>query len=177
FHRISCIQHLLPPPSPEEEEDDDHVDNNPAAIRLIKSDGAVTTYRRPVRVRDLMEEFPKHMVCRSDAFFIGRKTPPLSADYRLRNGECYFLLPNAFFQSAVSFAAFFRSRSSHPFDVERTASGGLRIKLKDPVTREAEESGRRLCDSPQLRREYDLLVGSLRRRHWKPKLQTISEKK
>ncbi|XP_051122362.1 uncharacterized protein LOC127245486 [Andrographis paniculata] len=155
-------------------------------IKLIKSDGGVEIYDRPVKARELMEEFPKHMVCRSDCFYIGQKTPALSHHDRLQPGHYYFLLPANFFQSALTFASFIRYRSAlairPPFEVEKTASGSLRIKVTDEMIRhhlkEEETEARRLirvCTTPQLRKEYEQLVGQ--RFHWKPTLDSISEKK
>ncbi|XP_057773921.1 uncharacterized protein LOC130993160 [Salvia miltiorrhiza] len=184
FHRISCAH--LP-------RDDDEAprrrSRSGALIRLVKSDGVVAIYDRPVTASELMEEFPKHMVCRSDCFYIGQVTPALSHHDRLLPGHNYFLLPANFFQSALSFATFLRCRTSAagrpPFELEKTPAGALRVKVTEEMIiqrqkemeAEAELARRivRVCTTPQLRKDYDLLVA--RRLHWKPKLDTISEHK
>ncbi|PIN12142.1 hypothetical protein CDL12_15249 [Handroanthus impetiginosus] len=142
-------------------------------------------YDRPIKAWELMEEFPKHMVCRSDCFYIGQKTPALSHHDCLQPGHNYFLLPANFFQSALSFTTFIRCRSSvsgrPPFEVEKTPSGSLRIKVTEEMIMQQQidekveaEKMIRVCTTPQLRKDYELLVG--RRHHWKPKLDTIAEK-
>ncbi|KAG6426669.1 hypothetical protein SASPL_110896 [Salvia splendens] len=160
-----------------------------AVIRLVKSDGMVAIYDTPVTASELMEEFPKHMVCRSDCFYIGQVTPALSHHDRLLPGHNYFLLPANFFQSALSFATFLRCRTAAagppPFELEKTAAGGLRVKVTEEMIvqrqkemeAEAEVARRivRVCTTPQLRKDYEMLVG--RRLQWKPKLDSISEQK
>ncbi|KAL8519906.1 hypothetical protein ACS0TY_010731 [Phlomoides rotata] len=192
FHGISCAH--LPPA----EDDTDGSRSRrrrssrkaAAVIKLIKSDGGVKIYDRPIKAWELMEEYPKHLVCRSDCFYIGQITPALSDHDRLLPGNNYFLLPANFFQSALTFATLIRCRSavpgkSPPFEVEKTASGGLRIKVTEEMVMqyqkaqaEAAAAAERIigvCNTPQLRKDYELLVG--RRLQWKPKLDTISEKK
>lgn len=188
FHGISCA-HL-----PREAEDggggrSGRRRSSDAVIRIIKADGGVMIYERAMSAWELMEEFPKHMVCRSDCFYIGQITPALSHHDRLLPGHNYFLLPANFFQSALSFATFLRCRSASasrpPFELEKTPSGGLRVKVTEEMILQhqkeletAAEAARKMikvCTTPQLRKDYELLVG--RRHHWKPKLDTISEKK
>ncbi|KAI3467845.1 hypothetical protein Pfo_024508 [Paulownia fortunei] len=184
FHRISCAH--LPP---EDDTKGSRRRRSNAIIKIIKCDGGVKIYDRPIKAWELMEEFPKHMVCRSDCFYIGQKTPALSHHERLQPGHNYFLLPANFFQSALSFASFLRCRSTlagrPPFEVEKTPSGSLRIKVteemiiqhqkEEEVEAEAAQKIIRVCTTPQLRKDYEQLVG--RRHHWKPKLDTIAEKK
>ncbi|KAL7094157.1 hypothetical protein ACP275_11G084300 [Erythranthe tilingii] len=182
IHRISCV-HL--PPDDDGEKGSRRHGSAAATIKLIKSDGGVEIYDRPIKAWEVMEEFPKHMVCRSDSFYIGQKTPALSHRDRLLPGHYYFLLPANFFQSALSFATFLRCRSAFaagrtrpPFELEKSPCGGLRIKVIDEmILKNNKEEGKVIgvCTTPQLRKDYDLLVG--RRHHWKPKLDTISEKK
>ncbi|KAK4402550.1 hypothetical protein Sango_0995700 [Sesamum angolense] len=119
-----------------------------------------------------------------------RPENPLSLHHdRLQPGHNYFLLPANFFQSALSFTTFIRCRSAFagrpPFEVEKTPSGSLRIKVTDEMIVQHQEEEEveaaaaqkmiRVCSTPQLRKEYEQLVG--RRHHWKPKLDTIAEKK
>lgn len=205
---ISCMH--LQPEAPEGR-------GGPSTIKLIKSDGIVKIYDRPILVSELMVEFPKHRVCRSDSFYIGQKIPALSEDDKLQLGHKYFLLPKHFFQSVLSFVtvASFASPQSHavssslemsrnsktaflkkaascqPFDIQKTPSGCLRIrvseefiaqlimeegKIKDEEGGAESSSGKpksRVCTTPQLQKDYTQLVGS---RQWKPKLETIKEK-
>jgi hypothetical protein len=198
---VSCMQ-LQPEPEPP-------VPN----IKLIKSDGFVKIYHRPIHVSQIMVEFPKHLVCRADSFYIGQKIPALSEDELLQLGQKYFILPNHFFQSVLSFVTIASFASSppeqsplsliskdsrnaflkkaavcQPFDIEKTPSGCLRIRVSDEfisqLLEEAEmgeeqennESSSKsksvVCTTPQLQKEYAQLVGS---HQWKPKLETITE--
>lgn len=187
FHRISCVH--LPPADDDTKGSRRRSSSSTTVIKLIKSDGGVMIYNRPIKACELMEEFPKHMVCRSDCFYIGQITPALSHHDRLQPGHNYFLLPANFFQTALSFATLVRCRSAvagrPPFELEKAPSGGLRIKVTEEMIiqhQKAEELEAaaaekivKVCTTPQLRKDYELLVG--RRHHWKPKLDTIAEKK
>ncbi|KAI4304870.1 hypothetical protein MLD38_040331 [Melastoma candidum] len=176
-----------------------------STIKLVTLDGQVKTYHHTVPVSKLMAEFPKHLICRSDTFYIGRKIPALSEHDLLEPGHNYFLLPNHFFQSVLTFvtvASFVASRSASaahvspgkkaavckPFDILRTPSGSLRIHVSDEFisqlveegkTKEDEEEERgqrmRLCSTPQLKKDYIRLVEVSRSGRWKPKLETITE--
>ncbi|KAL4360657.1 hypothetical protein GQ457_04G034080 [Hibiscus cannabinus] len=183
-NHFSCLHHRREPPR--------------RTLKVISCDGRVAVYDRPVHVSELMSQFPKHMICRSDSLYIGRKIPPLAMDDKLRLGHNYFLLPQKSFQSALSFvtvASFANARYSsprssnkkpaacQPFHVEKTESGCLRIRVSDEFIRELMEESEtedgvisRVCTTPQLQKQYALLVGPSRR-DWKPKLETINEKK
>ncbi|KAE8694107.1 Gag protease polyprotein [Hibiscus syriacus] len=170
-------------------------------LKVINCDGQVKIYDRPVHVAELLNQFPKHMICRSDSLYIGQKIPPLSRDDKLHLGHNYFLLPQQVFQTALSFvtiASFANARYSsprlaekaaacQPFRVEKSESGCLRIRVSDEFIRELMEESKmkvgveescssRVCTTPQLQKQYTLLVGSSRH-NWKPKLETIKEKK
>ncbi|KAL0004769.1 hypothetical protein SO802_012330 [Lithocarpus litseifolius] len=211
-NHVSCMQ-LQPEPEPKPS-------SLPVgSIKLIKSDGLVKIYHRPIHASEVMVEFPKHLVCRSDSIYIGQKIPALSENDELQPGHKYFLLPKHFFQSVLSFVtiASFAS-SSHqqestsspliskdsrnaflkkaatcqPFDIQKTTSGCLRIRVSDEFISQLLEEGKMreeneeksdssskataksvVCTTPQLQKEYQQLVGS---RLWKPKLETIKEK-
>ncbi|KAM1847883.1 hypothetical protein ACFX1X_012157 [Malus domestica] len=170
-------------------------------IKLIKSDGLVLVYHQPIHVSEVTSEFPKHQVCRSDSFYIGQKIPALSEDDQLQLGHKYFLLPQQFFQSVLSFVtiasfsntkdssrnAFLRKAAScEPFDIQKTPSGCLRIRVSDEFISQlleekklneeedtaATEAKSRVCTTAQLQKDYTQLVGS---RLWKPRLEPIRE--
>ncbi|KAM7269377.1 hypothetical protein ACFE04_024874 [Oxalis oulophora] len=174
-------------------------------IKLVKSDGLVKIYDRPVEVSELMSEFPKHLVCRSDSFYIGQKIPHLSGAEQLQLGNIYFLLPMQLFQSVLSFVtlasfaaanskdsrnAFLKKTAANckPFDIQKSASGGMKIRVSDEFISQLIEKGgldqecddhhqlisSRVCNTQQLDKEYKRLVTTLRGQ-WKPKLDTIKE--
>lgn len=185
-------------------------------IKVFKPDGEINLYHKPIRVSEVMTQ--DFMVCRSDSFYIGQKIPPLSQHDRLQPGHTYFLLPTRLFHSVLSFvtiasfanscqhqdmddsnanmmkmkAAFLKkaaASSCSPFDIQKTSSGTLRIRVSelfisqlmmDQTNKElidletAADDPDLLCTTPQLHREYkQLVVGS--RRGWKPKLEMIKE--
>ncbi|KAM1083009.1 hypothetical protein FF1_021615 [Malus domestica] len=167
-------------------------------IKLVKSDGLVLIYHRPIHVSEVMTEFPKHQVCRSDSLYIGQKIPALSEDDQLQLGHKYFLLPQQFFQSVLSFVtiasfsskdssrnAFVRKAAScKPFDIQKTPSGCLRIRVSDEFISQlleekkleddaaAVEAKSGVCTTAQLQKDYTQLVGA---RQWKPRLEPIRE--
>ncbi|XP_073099741.1 uncharacterized protein [Elaeis guineensis] len=162
-----------------------------APIRLIGSDGRVQVYHRPVAAAELMKEYPLHLVCRSDSFFIGQKVPALAAGEHLQPGHSYFLLPSHFFHSVLSFVTLLSSLPSlngvekrtivRPFDVQKTAAGTLQITVSDEFfladkmkEEETEEKGKRVCTTEALEKEYRRLV-RYKSAKWRPKLETIRE--
>ncbi|AAF98436.1 Hypothetical protein [Arabidopsis thaliana] len=77
--------------------------SNGGRIKLVRSDGSLQVYDRPVVVSELTKDFPKHKICRSDLLYIGQKTPVLSETETLKLGLNYFLLPSDFFKNDLSF--------------------------------------------------------------------------
>ncbi|GKB57655.1 DUF4228 domain-containing protein [Tanacetum coccineum] len=189
-------------------------------IKVFKPDGEINVYKKAIKVSEVMTE--ELMVCRSDSFYIGQKIPPLEQHDRLQPGHTYFLLPSHLFHSVLSFVTIASFTSSHkqhqddhvaaddskmkaaflkkaaasscsPFDIQKTPSGTLRIRVSELfisqlMMDQASSKGDHLvnmesattaaadllCTTPQLHREYkQLVVGS--RRGWKPKLEMIKE--
>lgn len=191
-------------------------------IKVFKPDGEINVYKKAIKVSEVMTE--ELMVCRSDSFYIGQKIPPLEQHDRLQPGHTYFLLPSHLFHSVLSFvtiasftssckqhqadehvvvddskmkAAFLKkaaASSCSPFDIQKTPSGTLRIRVSELfisqlMMDQASSKGDHLvnldtstttlaadllCTTPQLHKEYkQLVVGS--RRGWKPKLEMIKE--
>ncbi|KAJ0044472.1 hypothetical protein Pint_05560 [Pistacia integerrima] len=150
-----------------------------------------------------MMEFPKHLVCRSDSFYIGQKIPAMSESDQLQLGHKYFLLPKHCFQSVLSFVtiaslaspesrnAFLKKAAScQPFDIQKSPSGCARIRVCDEFISQLMEEGKikeeeeeeeslknlksKICTTVQLQKDYTRLVGCSRQ--WNPKLETIKEK-
>lgn len=163
--------------------------SSPGPVRLIGSDGRVLVYRRRVHAAELMAEHPRHLICRSDSFYIGRKVPALSESDELQPGNSYFLLPTHFFHSVLSFVTVATSLTSassgskpviRPFDIHKTAAGTLQIRVSDEFIEAAESDGEvkgkcgRVCTTEALEKDYRQLV-RCRSRQWKPELETIRE--
>ncbi|KAF0897080.1 hypothetical protein E2562_033631 [Oryza meyeriana var. granulata] len=189
-----------PCPSPPREEEKQVVQREEeAAVRLVGSDGRVRTYRRPVTARELMQQHPRHLVCRSDALLIGEKIPAVAPGEELQPGHAYFLLPAHLFHSVLSFVSLASSlllllstagarggnKKQRPFELLRTASGTLQIKFSDDFLlvddaaatddKVAASKPPVLCGDKKLEKEYEELVGYSKARRWSPKLETIQE--
>ena len=155
-------------------------------------------FQRPIPASELLSKHPDHQICRSDSFTIGQKIPPLKEGELLKLGNSYFLLPLHLFQSVLSFVALASSFSSfkllstsafvrQPFEVHKTASGKIQIRVSDEFIEKIQEvqKGRnggdvyvgRVCSSSALERDYKQLVLNCRERKWKPKMETIMERK
>ncbi|MQL77957.1 hypothetical protein Taro_010387 [Colocasia esculenta] len=182
---------------------------SPGSIKLIRTDGKVEVYHRPVSASELMSEHPRHLICRSDApFTIGQMIPSLPEGEQLQPGYAYFLLPVHVFHSVLSFvtlaSSFARAAATAaasngvvgsppsallqkpPFDVEKTPSGKLQIRVSEAFIeriREAHDGGDndggvgggRVCTTAALEKDYRQLVAAIRARQWKPRLETITE--
>lgn len=75
---------------------------NQETIQLVCSDGTHQNFRKPLSAAQIIEEFPQHLVCHSESFYIGQKTAALSPNDQLKVGSKYFLLPQHFFHSPLS---------------------------------------------------------------------------
>lgn len=167
-HHVSSRLQLQP-------DDDENVYQPPHArkravvdsIKVVKSDGLVKIYHKPIDVSELMRQFPKHLVCASDSFYIGQKIPALSEHDQLQLGQKYFLLPKHLFQSVLSFVtiasfassepeqtpspvpstnsknAFLRKAANcEPFHIQKSESGCLRIRVSDEFISQLLEEGK-----------------------------------
>uniref|UniRef100_A0A0E0MG07 DUF4228 domain-containing protein n=1 Tax=Oryza punctata TaxID=4537 RepID=A0A0E0MG07_ORYPU len=194
-----------PCPSPPREDEEEEKREAAAVVRLVGSDGKVRTYRRPVTARELMQQHPRHLVCRSDALLIGEKIPAVAPGEVLEPGHAYFLLPAHLFHSVLSFVSLASSlllllsasasaggarggkkQQQRPFELLRTASGTLQIKFSDDflladekvsdlAATAANNNPPVLRGDKKLEKEYEELVGYSKARRWSPKLDTIQE--
>lgn len=135
----------------------------------------------------IMFEFPDHMVCHADSFFIGHPIPVLAIDDELITGETYFVLPLDCFTSNVlsasSLATLRRSFScgskpaavnfkDFPFEHVKGTNGKVLIKVRPEfiiklITRDQETGDEDscslspshgfLCSTPELKKHYDQL--------------------
>ncbi|XP_074343126.1 uncharacterized protein LOC141680951 [Apium graveolens] len=163
---------------------------NPTQLsRVVKSDGRVMMYDRPINVSALVFEFPYHKICISESLYIGKKISALSEDDELQLGHYYFLLPIHFFDSALTFVTI-TSFAAALFEMQKTDSGFLKIRVREEfifrlmeaAAKEDEKRkkminniSRQLCTTPELWKEYKQLVLVKRSRPSKPKLKIIRE--
>ncbi|XVF04861.1 hypothetical protein REPUB_Repub05bG0121700 [Reevesia pubescens] len=165
-------------------------------VKLIFWEGNTRILRGKHIAGEVMFEFPDRMVCHADSFFIGHPIPALAIDDDLMPGQTYFVLPLDRFAcnvlSASSLAALNSSPKPAPinfgqcpFEYIKGSNGRVLIKvvpefitslinLKSKEEGESESSF--LCSTPELKKHYEMLVGS-KEQVWSPKLETISEYK
>jgi hypothetical protein len=60
---------------------------------VLRGNGTVLTFYSPMRVADLLQEYPGHFVCHSSSLLLTHEGKILAADMILTPGETYFLLP------------------------------------------------------------------------------------
>ncbi|KAL4578603.1 hypothetical protein LXL04_014729 [Taraxacum kok-saghyz] len=170
-----------------------------STVKVIYWEGNTRTLTGKRRLAgELMFEFPDSMVCDAESFFIGHPVPALSIDDQLRSGQTYFVLPLDIFSSktlsASSISAFVSSNPKRtainikecPFEYIRGSNGRILIKVSPEfmtkiLTRRDQESESEggsgngfLCSTPELKKQYEQLVGS-KDQTWSPRLETISE--
>eukprot|EP01018_Ginkgo_biloba_P037648 Gb_26414 [translate_table: standard] len=136
--------------------------NKGPSIKLICSDGRTRTLEEPQNAGELMSNYPEHIVCHADSFYIGQQVPALSADAELKVGETYFLLPKKWFGCVLSAASLasiaaskVASRSasaakrsplstvSQPFAIESRINGGaLQFKVSPEFIAKLLEDGK-----------------------------------
>lgn len=64
-----------------------------SATKVVKWDGGLSVYPRPVKAAELMLENPGHFVCPSHTLQVGQRISGLYADDELEPQTLYFLLP------------------------------------------------------------------------------------
>jgi hypothetical protein len=60
---------------------------------VLRGNGTVLTFYSPMRVADLLQEYPGHFVCHSSSLLLTHEGKILATDMILTPGETYFLLP------------------------------------------------------------------------------------
>ncbi|KAK2990905.1 hypothetical protein RJ640_011674 [Escallonia rubra] len=168
-------------------------------VKLVFWEGTTRVLTGKRVAGEIMFEFPDRMVCPADSFFIGHPVPILAIDDELMTGQTYFVLPLGCFAShlitASSFSALISSPKPRPinfkdcpFEYIKGSNGRVLIKVmpeflimlmtrNEEADEEATDSSPSfLCSTPELKKHYDMLVGS-KEQLWSPKLATISEYK
>ncbi|KAF8096552.1 hypothetical protein N665_0306s0009 [Sinapis alba] len=180
---------------------------NQRKIKLVRFDGSLQVYDRPVVVSELTRDFPKHKICRSDSLYIGQRTPVLSETDTLTLGLNYFLLPSDFFMNSLSFLTIAALKSSQngvglvrksagtqqqqqPFLIQKGGTGEkLRIRVSEEFMSELMMEGRKNREGEKEEEEEGEgrvcttvklkkdYIQLVSLRKWKPKLETITEAK
>ncbi|XP_039136700.1 uncharacterized protein LOC120274022 [Dioscorea cayenensis subsp. rotundata] len=166
--------------------------------KLIFWGGNIAYLKEKHLAGELLFQYPDHLVCHADSFFIGHPLPVLSISDELRSHETYFIIPIDCFRcqtlTAASLAVLASSNKGSPinfskcvFEYVKGENGRMLIKVPPELLMRVFVGDSRksdtddfendsLCSTPELRRHYEQLVGP-RDRPWSPKLETISESK
>nr|DAD48997.1 TPA_asm: hypothetical protein HUJ06_018934 [Nelumbo nucifera] len=99
---VSCVQ--LPSETPAE---------------TIKSDSLVKIYLRPINISELILEFPKHLVCHFDSFYVGQKIRALSENAKL---QVHFSFQNISFNPSYPLSPLLHSLPSRLNPLHRVIS-------------------------------------------------------
>ncbi|KAI3984182.1 hypothetical protein MKX01_011136 [Papaver californicum] len=171
-------------------------------VKLIFWQGKTITFKGKKIAGEIMFEYPEMMVCHANSFYINHIIPALSISDELSAGQTYFILPIDPFAfkvlsiSSLSSLALSSSTGNKPkkpinfaecpFQYVRGSDGRMLIRvLPEFIMKLITTSGQDgnssvssssfLCTTPELKKHYDVMVGSSKERVWSPKLETISE--
>ncbi|PIA48128.1 hypothetical protein AQUCO_01400603v1 [Aquilegia coerulea] len=175
-----------------------------SSVKLIFWEGSTQILTGNCIAGELMFQFPNMVVCHAESFYIGHPVPTLSIDDKLISGETYFVLPIDRFACKVLTISSLSSLISGskpglvnisgqegPFQYEKGANGKLLIKVSPEfitklISKKIESTciatdsfcgNSVLISTPELKKQYDQLVGYCKEQVWSPKLETISERK
>lgn len=185
---ISCG--LIPSPS-------QHV------LKIVHCNGLVDEFYMPVRVGELIVDYPDHFICHSSDLNILQNVPPLPDDEEMEVGQVYFLLPrtsvecpltDADVATLLSKAAITRKASYKDFDFKerptlRTSKPQLEMRQIAETTQVtvSREFVLRLLEETRLKMqnmsfpskvygsELHMQTPASTFTAWRPKLATIEE--
>ena len=151
-------------------------------VKVIRPDGTIEVFKRPVMVEELMETYPGHNVCHSSAMIAAlTMKSAMSGDRELEGGRLYYVLPSHKFQDEDS-----EKKSSS----EEGGSGGFNkenftVEIKRSksspgfaqVTVRGPEASLVSYSTPDLRGMHltSAQPTLVRCDSWKPRLETINE--
>ncbi|KAL4179241.1 hypothetical protein AMTRI_Chr13g86310 [Amborella trichopoda] len=144
-------------------------------VKVMRVDGRVEEYTRPIRVAELMLENPQNFVCFSGDLQSGRRIPAIPADEQLEGCKLYFLFPMEKLYSVLCEEEM-EELAGMALEVTKP-SGGKNFGRIFPIF------GEFCLFSPQVKgvemREGDHnkpeLLTRQRSMQWRPALETISE--
>lgn len=173
-------------------------------MKLVFWGGAMRVLPESQPAGELLFEYPDHVVCQADSFFIGRPVPALALQDELIAGKTYFVVPIDRLPPRVLTAASLSALSAapkgsgisfgeSPFEYMKDAHERTIIRVNPEFIARiiSEGSGAAaaagadgggggstspLCTTPELQKHYAQLVGP-REQQWSPKLETISERR
>ncbi|KAJ1292244.1 hypothetical protein BS78_02G377400 [Paspalum vaginatum] len=165
----------------------------PRAARLVLWGGEARAAEPGTAAGEVMMEHAGRVVCRADAFRVGRPAPVLAVDDALEAGRTYLVVPvdrvpcggQDGVVTAASLAALSHGAGRSPFRYGKDEGGRTVVSVAEEFVVRAVAGGGggrdgagcgALCSTPELRKHYDQLVGTARGRPWSPGLDTIKER-
>ncbi|CAA7400017.1 unnamed protein product [Spirodela intermedia] len=178
--------------------------NRRGTVKLVFWGGAVRVLPKSQPADELLFEYPDHVICQADSFFIGRPVPALGLHDELIAGKTYFVVPIDRLPPRVLTAASLSALSAapkgsgmpfgeSPFEYMKDAHERTIIRVNPEFIARIMSEGSGgggggggdsggggnsspLCTTPELQKHYAQLVGP-REQQWSPKLETISERR
>ncbi|CAA6663529.1 unnamed protein product [Spirodela intermedia] len=162
--------------------------NRRGTVKLVFWGGAVMVLPKSQPAGELLFEYPDHVICQADSFFIGRPVPALGLHDELIAGKTYFVVP-----SIASRRGLRHAFGESPFEYMKDAHERTIIRVNPEFIARIMSEGSGgggggggdsggggnsspLCTTPELQKHYAQLVGP-REQQWSPKLETISERR
>ncbi|XP_058106866.1 uncharacterized protein LOC131250597 [Magnolia sinica] len=159
--------------------------NSSSPVKLFFWDGTTKMLTGKKLAGELMFQFPDRIICHADSFYIGHPIQALSIDDRLVKGETYFILPvNPFAGQILSTTSLATlspapkcklpiSSCNNPFQYIKGSNGRMMMKVSPEFMMRIISGGGEqgcnpskspLCSTPELWKQYKLLVGSREQR-------------
>ncbi|KAJ8453285.1 hypothetical protein Cgig2_008169 [Carnegiea gigantea] len=142
------------------------------ATEVVRWDGKLESYAKPVKAAELMFENPGQFVCDAITLQVGHRIVGLVADDELERGQLYFLLPMEMIYSVLT-----HEEVSHlNYKAYKALKPGSLGKIF-PVCMFAWDQTKRLeSDSQKHDSEAETSTRVSSQRSWRPALETIIEK-
>ncbi|GJW28054.1 hypothetical protein Tco_0044929 [Tanacetum coccineum] len=180
------------------------IKNEGSSVKIISWDGKTRTLTgKRLLAGEIMFEFSDSMICHADSLFIGHPIPALAIDDELKLGQTYLVLPLDIFSSKTLSTSSISALVTHtskrapvnfkecPFEYIKGSNGRVMIKVssefmarvltrrsgyndQENVSTSANTTNEFLCSTPELKKQYEQLVGS-KDQTWSPNLETILE--
>ncbi|GMH03928.1 hypothetical protein Nepgr_005767 [Nepenthes gracilis] len=141
------------------------------AIKVLKWDGRIEAYTRPVKAEELMLEHPEQFVCDPSSLQVGHRIPGLPADDELEFRRLYFLLPTEMLYSVLTREEMgqLTSKASKALKHASSFRGRIFPAFADLNCILPNSVARQVAETEPVSQSYSS------HRSWKPALETIVE--
>ncbi|KAL2894700.1 hypothetical protein RDABS01_010609 [Bienertia sinuspersici] len=146
--------------------------------KLVRWDGTLSVYSRPVKAADVMVDNPGHFICPATSLQVGHRVSGLVADDELKPQILYFLLPMKLFYSVLTNdeVIHLNGKAHKAAKLASFHSLGRFFPGLGEFRRFPSEGKRTESDGKQHITEPDTSITVfIRQRSWRPALETIVE--